>query len=153
MYRNIFVIGVLAFSSAISAGGGVAKDELEKMKGDWTLVSTEGNGKKRTADDFKECSRKVTGASYSVTIETEEGVQNIGIKIVKLDSSKSPKTIDVEMADGAAKGKIFRGIYKFENDTQVICLAAPDKDRPGKFDPKEGTVTVWKRVKAKEKKV
>jgi hypothetical protein len=40
-------------------------------------------------------------------------------------------------------------------DTQVICLASPDKDRPVKFDSKEGTIIVWKRVKspAKEKKL
>jgi uncharacterized protein (TIGR03067 family) len=152
MYRNIWVICVIAISCAISSAGEVAKDELEKMKGDWTLVSTEFEGKKTTPDDYKEFSRSVKGASYTVTVETEGGVQNIGVKIVKLDGSKSPKTIDVELKDG--KGKILHGIYKFEGDTQVICLAGPDKDRPSNFDSKEGTVTVWKRVKApaKEKK-
>jgi uncharacterized protein (TIGR03067 family) len=150
MYRNILIVCVAAVSSAVSSEGDAAKGELEKMKGNWTLVSTEGSGKKRTAADFKEFSRKVTGNTYAVTIETEEGVQTIGIKILKLDPSKSPKAIDVEMTDGAAKGKTFRGIYKFEDDTQVICLAVPDKDRPAKFDPKEGTVTVWKRDKEKK---
>jgi uncharacterized protein (TIGR03067 family) len=154
MYRSILVIGVVALLSVDPCKGDVAKDDLEKMKGDWTIVSTETNGKKLTAENFKEFSRKVTGESYSVTIESEEGIQTIGIKIIKLDPSKSPKTIDVEMTEGPAKGKTFHGIYKFEDDTQTICLAAPDKDRPAKFDSKEGTVTVWKRSKspAKEKK-
>jgi uncharacterized protein (TIGR03067 family) len=151
MYRNILMIGVVALLGANSFQGDIAKDDLEKMKGDWTLVSTETNAKKRTAADFKEFSRKVTGETYEVTIETEEGVQSIGIKITKLDSAKSPKTIDVEMTEGPAKGKTFRGIYKFVDDTQVICLAAPDNDRPTKFDSKEGTVTVWKRAKAPAK--
>jgi uncharacterized protein (TIGR03067 family) len=148
------MVCVAAVSCASSSSGDDSKDELEKMKGDWTLVSTETNGKKLTAKDFKEFSRKVAGETYSITIESEEGVQTIGIKITKLDPSKSPKTIDVEMTEGALKGKTFRGIYKFEDDTQVICLTSSDKDRPAKFDSKEGTVTVWKRVKspAKEKK-
>jgi len=154
MYQSILMVSVLAFSSAFESKGDVAKDELEKMKGNWTLVSTETNGTKRTAEDFKEFSRKVTGATYSVKIESEEGAQTIGIKILKLDPSKAPKIIDVEMTEGPSKGELFRGIYKFEGDTQVICLAGPGKDRPAKFDPNEGTVTVWKRVKppAKEKK-
>jgi uncharacterized protein (TIGR03067 family) len=126
----------------------VAKEDLEKMKGDWTLVFTETNGNKLTAKNFKEFSRKVAGETYSIKVESEDGVQTIGIKIVRLDPSKSPKAIDVEMTDGTAKGKSFRGIYKFEDDTQVICLAGADKDRPAKFDSKEGTVTVWKRDKA-----
>jgi uncharacterized protein (TIGR03067 family) len=148
MYGSILLIGVVAIMSLNPFKGDVAKDDLEKMKGDWTLVSTETKGKKRTAEDFKEFSRKVTGENYSVTIEDEGGVQTVGIKIINLDSSKSPKAIDVEMTEGPAKGKTFRGIYKFEDDTQVICLAAPDLDRPAKFDSKEGTVTVWKRAKS-----
>jgi len=154
VYQSILMVSVLAFSNAFESKGDVAKDELEKMKGDWTLVSTETNAKKSTPEDFKEFSRKVRGETYSVTIESEEGKQTIGLKILKLDPSKTPKIIDVEMTEGPAKGEIFRGIYKFEGDTQVICLAGPGKDRPAKFDPNEGTVTVWKRVKApaKEKK-
>jgi len=151
MNRNIVMIGVVALLGANSFQGDVAKDDLEKMKGDWTLVSTETNGKKRTPADFKEFSRKVTGETYEVTIENEEGVQSIGIKITKLDPANSPKSIDVEQTEGPAKGKTFRGIYKFVDDTQVICLAAPDNDRPTKFDSKEGTVTVWKRAKAPAK--
>jgi uncharacterized protein (TIGR03067 family) len=154
MFRNSLMVLIAAIAFASSTSGDDSKDELEKMKGDWTLVSTETNGNKRTAKDFKEFTRKVSGETYSITIEGEEGVQTIGIKITKLDPSKSPKTIDAEMTEGPAKGKSFRGIYKFEDDTQVICLAGSDKDRPAKFDSKEGTVTVWKRVKspAKEKK-
>ena len=154
MYRNVLMVCLVALASTTLSRGDDAKGDLEKMKGDWTLVSTETSEKKSTAADFKEFSRKVTGETYSVTIENEEGVHTVGIKIIKLDPAKSPKTIDVELTEGAAKGKTLRGIYKFEGDTQVICLAGPDKDRPAKFDPKEGTVTVWKRVKspAKEKK-
>jgi uncharacterized protein (TIGR03067 family) len=150
MYRHVLLVCVVVLLSAISSQGGGPKDDLAKLKGDWTLVYTEANGKKRTPENFKEFSRTVTGDTYVVTIETEEGVQTVGGKI-KLDPTKSPKTIDVEMTEGAAKGKSFRGIYKFEGDTQVICLAAPDKDRPAKFDSTEGTVTVWKRPKAPAK--
>src|ERR1700722_9927114 len=102
MVRNILMVCVVAFSSANVSNGDAAKDDLDKMKGDWTLVSTETNGKKRTADDFKEFSRSVKGETYSVTVENEEGVQTLTVKI-KLDPSKSPKTIDAEMTEGPAK--------------------------------------------------
>jgi uncharacterized protein (TIGR03067 family) len=153
MLRSLMLVCVVALVSVPLCKGDGTKDDLENMKGDWTLVFTETNGKKLTAENFKEFTRKVTGNTYSVTIETEEGVQTIGGKI-KLDPTKSPKAIDVEITEGQAKGQTFRGIYKFEDDTQVICLAGPDKERPTKFDAKEGTVIVWKRAKppAKEKK-
>ncbi len=147
MVRGILMVCAVVLVSANVSRGDAAQDDLEKMKGDWTLVSTETNGKKRTADDYKEFSRSVAGDTYSLTIETEEGVQTLTIKI-KLDPAQSPKTIDAEMTEGPAKGKKYRGIYKFEDDTQVICLAPAEKDRPTKFDSKEGTVTIWKRVKA-----
>jgi uncharacterized protein (TIGR03067 family) len=153
MYRYILTVvclGVLFQSD--SAKGDAAKDDLEKMKGDWTVISVERNGVKNTAKDFKEFTRKVAGDTSTVTIETEQGVQTIVVKI-KLDPSKSPKHIEAEMTEGELKGKTYLGIYKFEDDTQVICLAAADKDRPTKFDSNEGTLTIWKRVKspAKEK--
>jgi uncharacterized protein (TIGR03067 family) len=152
-YALILMVCVAAISSAISSQGDGPKDDLAKLKGDWTLVYTEAEGKKRTPENFKEFRRMITGDTFLVTIETDEGVHTVGGKF-KLDPAKSPKTIDVEMTEGPAKGKSFKGIYKFEGDTQVICLAAPDKDRPTKFDSNEGTVTVWKRPKApaKEKK-
>ncbi len=153
MHRNVLMVCVVALLSAIPSQGGGAKDDLVKLKGDWTLVYTEAEGKKRTPENFKEFSRTIKGDTFLVTIETDEGVQTVGGKF-KLDPAKTPKTIDVDMTEGPAKGKSFKGIYKFEGDTQVICLAAPEKDRPTKFDSKEGTVTVWKRPKdaGKEKK-
>jgi uncharacterized protein (TIGR03067 family) len=149
MFGSMLLLCMVALVSDNSSKSDTGKEDLEKMKGDWTLVYVETDGKKRTAEDFKEFSRSVSGESYTVTVETEEGVQNIGVKILKLDPSKSPSTIDVEMTDGPSKGKTFRGIYKFEGETQVICLAGSDKERPQKFDSKEGTITVWKRVKGK----
>jgi uncharacterized protein (TIGR03067 family) len=151
MYRQLLTVAcIVAFSWANSAKGDSSKDDLEKLKGDWTVVSVERNGTKQTAKDFKEFTRKVTGATVTVTVETEEGVHTVVSKI-KLDPSSSPRNIDVEMTEGDFKGKTLLGIYKFEDDKQVMCIAPPGKDRPTKFDSNDGTVTIWKRVKTPAK--
>jgi uncharacterized protein (TIGR03067 family) len=149
MLRNLVMVCVVALSSAISSQDDVAKDDLKKMKGDWTLVFSEANAKKRTPENFKKFTRKVTDGTFLIMIETEKGVQTVGGKF-KLDPSKSPKAVDVEMTQGPSKGESLKGIYKFEDNTQVMCVAGPGKDRPTKFDSQQGTVTVWKRPKEKE---
>jgi len=53
----------------------------------------------------------------------------------RLDSTKSPKEIDLQGPGGTAKG-----IYRLEGDTLTVCLPMPflTKERPTKFesDPK-----------------
>ena len=112
MKSKFSIVCAVVFVTAVSSRGDSPKDDLAKLQGGWTMVYMEDNGKKQTADKFMEFSREVKGATYTITIETSEGVQTIGGKI-KLDPSKSPKAIDVELTEGA-KGKRL-GLYKFEN--------------------------------------
>ena len=51
----------------------------------------------------------------------------------KVDSSKSPKEIDLIALDGPQKGKTMEGIYKLEDGKLMVCLrdiAAAEKGRP-----------------------
>ena len=54
------------------------------------------------------------------------------------------------MTEGAAKGKKVLGIYKLDGDNATFCFAQPDKERPTKFETKEGsglTLSTWKKTK------
>lgn len=73
-----------------------------------------------------------------------------GIKIT-LDSSRSPKAIDLQVVDGPEKGNLYKGIYVLEGDHYKICRhTKPGQDRPATFAtyPESGLMmNVWKREK------
>jgi uncharacterized protein (TIGR03067 family) len=138
---------VLGASFLLGAPRAKADEDLDRMQGDWVMQSSERDGQKLTAEQVKGFSRTVKGDSYTVTIESEEGVRELHGKIV-LDPTKDPKAIDAKLADGPSKGQTMLGIYNFERDTQTVCFAPPGKKRPATFDSMQGTLTVWKRGKS-----
>ena len=52
-----------------------------------------------------------------------------GAEIVKLDSTASPKILDLKGADG----KTSQGIYEFTSDNKLKIRSADDKSRPTKL--------------------
>ncbi|HEV3203245.1 MAG TPA: TIGR03067 domain-containing protein [Gemmataceae bacterium] len=123
-----------------------AKKDLEKLQGEWVMQSSERDGKKLTEKQVEGYSRKIKGNTYTVTIENEEGVRELGGTIT-LDPTQKPKTIDAQMSDGSMKGQTMLGIYKLEGDMQTVCFAPVGQKRATDFDSKQGTLTVWKRDK------
>jgi uncharacterized protein (TIGR03067 family) len=66
----------------------------------------------------------------------------------KVDTAKTPHTIDMCPQDGLEKGKVSLGIYEVKSDELRLCHAAPGLDRPTEFSSGEHrSVMVFKRVK------
>jgi uncharacterized protein (TIGR03067 family) len=69
---------------------------------------------------------------------------------VKLNPTKTPKTIDYEFTDGHDKNKTYLGIYEIEGDTLKDCFAPPGDERAKEFAAKVGsnhTLITYRRVK------
>ena len=67
-----------------------------------------------------------------------------------LDTSKSPREIDLIHTQGMHKGKTQLGIYEANGKTLRFCASAPGQPRPADFEPRKGdgkTVAEWKFVK------
>ena len=88
-----------------------------------------------TPDFMKGLSVTVKGDVMSVQ---EKGQPIVAFKL-KLDASKTPKTIDFTYEDGQDKGKSELGIYKLENATFTFCVNDIGKERPSAFATKEKT--------------
>ena len=58
---------------------------------------------------------------------------------IKVDSSKSPMTIDISPTDGPETGKTFPGIYKLDKSELIIAFAEKG-DRPTDFKAEGETV-------------
>ncbi len=104
-----------------------AKKELESFQGDWIVASAERDGK--PDETRKDAQVTIAGNQFTRT------TKSLTVKgTLKLDPSKTPKTIDVTYADGPDKGITLQGIYKLEKDTWTMCFSA----RPTEFTSKPG---------------
>jgi uncharacterized protein (TIGR03067 family) len=119
--------------------------ELQMFKGTWTFESVETGGKEAPAAEFKGISVTFEGDKYSV----KKGDELIQAATLKLDPSKSPKTLDVTVAEGPNKGAVMPGIYEISGDTLKVCFDPEGKKRPTQFKGACGSQTfvVHKRVK------
>ena len=122
-----------------------AKKEVEKLEGEWTIVSLENRGEKVPEETVKDMKLKVKGEEWVVT---RDGTTVADIAF-KLDPSKDPKAIDLTFkVDG--KETALKGIYKLDGDTLTLCRTdSPDAARPTAFKTTGdgGVLAVWKRAK------
>jgi uncharacterized protein (TIGR03067 family) len=86
----------------------------------------------------------VSGDKYTLTAgkETEAGT-------LKLDETKTPKTVDSLMTEGKDKGKTQLGLYEQSGDELKLCFAEPGKPRPNGFDTKGSTNSLFVLKRAK----
>jgi uncharacterized protein (TIGR03067 family) len=109
------------------------KFDANKMVGTWTYVSVEKNGQKADNDSIKE--GKVTIAKDKLTLEGSAGTF---VLKYKLDTTKKPVTIDMEMTEGAGEGSTAKGIIEVKGDELKLCYSTSG-EAPKKFEAKEGS--------------
>lgn len=127
------------------AVGDDAKKELDLLKGDWLVVSSERNGE--SSDRNKGDVLTIVGDKLTIKAQERE------IKgTVKLDPAKKPKSIDLAIDEGGQQMTI-QGIYVLEKDELKLCMAPPgNQERPKEFVTKAGEDRVLLKLK-REKKV
>jgi uncharacterized protein (TIGR03067 family) len=143
------VLLVLAFGLVLGnlvAADDAKKDDKDLWQGTWVMLSGEANGETIAPEQAQLFKRVVKGDKLTITRDGEELYQGS----FKLDPSKKPKSIDVTIETGDAKGMTMIGIYEFDGDTLKICMARLDSPRPTEFTGKAGsnqTFAKWKKEK------
>ena len=149
----LVVFGFLAATIGVSTLVGAEdkdadKKDKEKLQGTWNAVSGESGGKEDA--EAKEHALVFKGDEFNV----KRGDKVIIKGTFKIDSSKKPKTIDMEIveAPGDDTGKTALGIYKLEGDDLTWCVDEPGSgNRPKEFASKEGTKTMLVKLKREKK--
>jgi uncharacterized protein (TIGR03067 family) len=140
-------------SAASSVAARDAKEEavmkdLGALKGTWTVVSADRDGKKLSDEQVKGV-RFTIGENGKALVKKGEQVLFEGT--IKIDPTKTPRTEDAtQTSEGENKGKTTLSIYEIEGDALKICSAEPGKDRPAEFSSKPGSgrfLRVFKREK------
>jgi len=126
------------------------KDDVKKMEGSWKVETWEQGGTALPAEGLEGSMWTVKGDKYTFTMggNVEEGT-------FKLDPSKKPMTIDLDITAGNCKGNTQPGIYKIDGDTMTFCFNRPGgTGRPTEFkSTEEGDtfiVVTLKRAKKKD---
>lgn len=131
---------VLAFATAAGADD-KAKDtskDLDKLKGTWDIKSMEARGREITPPGDSKLS--MVFEKDTMTMKGPQAANGAGGQPefpsfrIKLDESKSPRTIVMEMLTGPHTGEKGTGIYKFEGDELWLCLPnGADEETPKEF--------------------
>ena len=134
--KTLICTTLLCISSLVAVHAGEKDTDLDRMQGTWLVVSLVEEGKVVPAKDI-EILEVVIAKDVITVLEKGKAVVH---DTIKLDPTKTPKTIDFTHVSGDDKGKTEPGIYVFEKDQLKICLNEKAKERPTAFEGKE-TVT------------
>jgi len=142
---TLLLAAVCVIAAAPLARDDESKKDLDKLQGEWVIVSGERNGMAIPQENLEGIKRTVKGDDFTVAKDGE--VLSRGK--YKLDASKKPKTIDAMTKNEDGEEVTMQGIYEFEGDTYKVCLAQPGKPRPTEFKTSENsgsTLTVSKKA-------
>jgi uncharacterized protein (TIGR03067 family) len=115
-----------------------AGDGAEELTGEWKATTLVRDGDALPAAMLSHGKR--TATAHEVTIKF--GPQVILKASYSVDRSKSPMTMDYELADGNRQA----GIWKLESGALTTCFGTPGSARPAEFASTKGsglTLAVW----------
>lgn len=122
------------------------KNAIDALQGGWSMVLLFVNGEEVPADHVKSGELVVMDDEYRSKLAAD-----VETSTIKVDGTKSPKTIDFTYTRGFLKGKTVKGIYKINGDDMTICRAlGPETNRPAEFAAQTDSgllLVVWKRSK------
>jgi uncharacterized protein (TIGR03067 family) len=117
-----------------------ADADQQKLQGKWAVESFDYNG--MPVEVMKAAVREFKDDTYTITPKSGDAINGV---VKMLDSTKKPKTIDLEV-----NGRTLKGIYEIEGDTLKLCYNLTNPERPTELasKPDSGVVlVVHKRAK------
>lgn len=130
---RLFVLG-LALTMISVAQARDDKTDSQALQGSWAVASAEMAGNAFPEQLIKTMSLTMKEGRYTVMVgqAKDEGT-------AKINSSKSPKTMEITGTDGPNKGKTLLAIYKIDGDSLTICYDLSGKEYPSEFKTKPDT--------------
>jgi uncharacterized protein (TIGR03067 family) len=138
MKRSWLVMLMVILPVAAFAWPAGAVEDKEGHNGTWVPLTAD-LGKQKLPDE--------TLKAMKLVLKDESYVLSIGDQLdkgtVKLDASKTPKTIDIMGTEGPNKGRTILAIYELQGDTLRVCYDLGGKERPKEFAPMAGQAPLF----------
>ena len=140
----LWAVGLVLFGAARLTAEDKAKGQ-EALHGTWKIQEWAQDGKEVPVNQIKDVTFVFKDDTYTISMAGKE----LESGSFKVDTSKKPHTIDLEIKSGQDKGKKQPGVYSIDGDTLKTCFARPGaSERPQEVAAKAKTIyTVLKREK------
>jgi uncharacterized protein (TIGR03067 family) len=140
------VFALVATWAVAQTASVVVKQELEAQQGAWVTTSSIHEGEPAPAELVKTITRIVDGDKV---VWERNGKRFAGTRI-ELGANAKHKTLDVIPDGGPKRGERVLGIYKFDGETLIICMARSGDPRPTELKADKGshrTLQTFRRAK------
>ena len=146
MRSKLWLLGLTLLLGAAEPRKDDSTNDLEPLQGGWTMVLVFRNGQEASPDLAKSGELVIEDQEYRAKLGSDSMTATI-----KVDSSKTPKQIDLTLSTGENKGQTVKGIYKITGDDLTICRGLTAKAaRPTEFAAPVDSgllLVTWKRSK------
>jgi len=121
-------LAVMPLLLASAAAEDEGEKELKKMSGNWVPTLMQLNGKKQPAEVVKAISLTIDGSKYNTVVgqQKDEGT-------LKVDTTKTPREMDITPSVGENKDKTIPCIYEFKGNELKVCYGLNGSERPADF--------------------
>ena len=131
-----FLLLLAGLAIGASPAPGAEPEDLDKLEGTWAFTSIKSEGMSVPGQNLEDIKFVVVGTRYKqakLGSIMEEGT-------LKLDPTKTPGWITLEIASGDNEGKTQVGIYRLDGNMLTLCMAPIGKpERPTEFVSREAS--------------
>jgi uncharacterized protein (TIGR03067 family) len=139
-FSGFLILTALLLAAHAPGKDGLPNDDLGKLQGTWSTVSLVSDGKTLVDENAPPQPGPTTKLAYKGNQwKIIVGDKTVASGVVRIDSTRIPKEIDILDETGMKNGKTKLGIYELDGDTYKYCLAPAGKPRPAEFSSKEGS--------------
>ena len=126
------IVVALLVATPVALAQKPAKEDIKLMEGTWIPVSAELNGMTLPEEGLKSMKLVIQKDEYTVHVgnQLDHGTLNV-------DSSKTPRRMDIKGVTGPNKDKLIPAIYELKDDTLKICYNLQDMAPPKEFKTKD----------------
>jgi uncharacterized protein (TIGR03067 family) len=110
------------------------RDDLDCLQGSWRVMALKVEGQAMPAEMLARAAIVIKGKRF-----TSSGMGAVYKGTLELDTTASPRRLDMKFDAGPERGAVNRGIYQLRGDTWKICLSTCGGGRPSDFRSTAGS--------------
>jgi erythromycin esterase len=112
------------------------KRDMDQMQGTWQAIRMNMEGEDQPLQGVF--------ANLQLVVKDDQRTVRSGDRVFseasfRLNPATQPRTIDLLVTRGGARGRLMLGIYEIAGDGLRFCYAAPGRERPRDFTPRAGS--------------